>query len=318
MLPGRHAGVNALRSPPCRLTRPASWARRYLGPANRDRQQPAERASAEVIHLLPERIECRNAERLEIPDVPGHHAEPVDGGCRRNSDTTFVSSTYTVYSKEGDRGRESRRRGGARDSARGSDASSSSFRFGWAIRCRLRHCSSGTTTAVSMPLRVTIWGPSAMVLSRSSLNRALALCTGHRLLIVAAVSVADWLGAWSDMNSRASIPSETGPSVECGRCSERRSPFGRRGREPDVFPTHLDETPGRFVHVAAAKWRIRVEDLRSSNERRCVARVGRRNQSARVHVSSRRAVSSSSRAAAIRSEWSECTSGSPSSKTRCR
>jgi len=64
-------------------------------------------------------------------------------------------------------------------SNRGSGARRSSFRVGRARCCSLRHSSIGTRTAVSTPRFVTICGPSAMVLSSSSLNRAFASCTGQ-------------------------------------------------------------------------------------------------------------------------------------------
>ena len=87
------------------------------------------------------------------------------------------------YSNRGVGRRVSGRRAGARDSTRGAAASSSSFKFGRIVRCKVSHCAIDTTTAISTPLRVTIWGPSARVFPSSSLNRALAVWTCHRLLI---------------------------------------------------------------------------------------------------------------------------------------
>ena len=65
---------------------------------------------------------------------------------------------------------DSCRRGGVRSSVRASGARSNSFRSGLVNRSSLRHCSMGSSTAVSTPRLVTICGPSASVVSNNSLN----------------------------------------------------------------------------------------------------------------------------------------------------
>ncbi len=58
------------------------------------------------------------------------------------------------------------------------------MRLGLVIRSSLRHCSIGRSTAASTPRLVTICGPSARAVSRSSLNLDLASWTGHLLLMI--------------------------------------------------------------------------------------------------------------------------------------
>lgn len=58
------------------------------------------------------------------------------------------------------------------------------MRLGLVIRSSLRHCSIGRSTAVSTPRLVTICGPSARAVSRSSLNLDLASWTGHLLFMI--------------------------------------------------------------------------------------------------------------------------------------
>ena len=67
---------------------------------------------------------------------------------------------------------------------RASEVRSNSLRLGLVIRSSLRHCSIGRSTAASTPRLVTICGPSARAVSRSSLNLDLASWTGHLLLMI--------------------------------------------------------------------------------------------------------------------------------------
>ena len=95
---------------------------------------------------------------------------------------TPTSATWTYSTAEGVQ-RRCCRRGGVSSPVRASEARSNSFRSGLVIRSILRHCSMGRSTAVSIPCLVTICGPSARVVSRSSLNLALILsqkvCAGR-------------------------------------------------------------------------------------------------------------------------------------------
>src|SRR5713101_4899216 len=75
--------------------------------------------------------------------------------------------------------RRSLRRSGIKFSKRASGANNKALRPGRAALCRRFHSSIGTRTAVSIPRRVTTWGPFLMVASKNSLNRAFASCTCH-------------------------------------------------------------------------------------------------------------------------------------------
>jgi hypothetical protein len=100
----------------------------------------------------------------------------------RSSETMLVSSKYTaVLQSDGIERRRRRPRGGAVRSARAKSVSSSAFNDGREIWQSRFHSCMGTSTAVSSPRRVTIWGPSRTHVSRSSLKRALASCTGQVL-----------------------------------------------------------------------------------------------------------------------------------------
>lgn len=60
---------------------------------------------------------------------------------------------------------------------------SSCFKDGRAAAWSLRHSSTGTSTAASVPRLVTNWGPSAKHRSRNSLNLAFASWTGHVFIV---------------------------------------------------------------------------------------------------------------------------------------
>src|SRR5467141_1500397 len=70
-------------------------------------------------------------------------------------------------------------RSGIKFSKRASGANNKSLRLGRAAFCKRFHSPIGTRTAVSIPRRVTTWGPFLMVASKNSLNRAFASCTCH-------------------------------------------------------------------------------------------------------------------------------------------
>src|SRR6266576_5863107 len=70
-------------------------------------------------------------------------------------------------------------RSGIKFSKRASGANNKSLRPGRAAFCKRFHSPIGTRTAVSIPRRVTTWGPFLMVASKNSLNRAFASCTCH-------------------------------------------------------------------------------------------------------------------------------------------
>src|SRR5882724_8889602 len=78
--------------------------------------------------------------------------------------------------------RRARPLAGASDSARLWFDSNSSLSEGCAAALSRRHSWAGTKTAASLPRRVTICGPSVRHLSKNSLNRALASCTGHECM----------------------------------------------------------------------------------------------------------------------------------------
>src|ERR1039457_5122714 len=71
-----------------------------------------------------------------------------------------------------------------RSSKRGSGASNHSFSPGRASFCKRFHSSMGTSTAVSIPRRVTTCGPFSMVASRNSLKRAFASCSCHEAKVI--------------------------------------------------------------------------------------------------------------------------------------
>src|SRR5215469_1265818 len=80
-------------------------------------------------------------------------------------------------------------RSGIKFSKRASGANSKALRLGRAARCRRFHSSIGTRTAVSIPRRVTIWGPFLIVASRNSLKRAFASCTCQEPMLISLVLV---------------------------------------------------------------------------------------------------------------------------------
>ena len=82
---------------------------------------------------------------------------------RRNPSSKLLSENNTElpYAESGAGRSCSFLLGGVNASVRGSGASRNAFRLGFATLSSLRHCSIGTSTAVSSPCLVTICYPSA-------------------------------------------------------------------------------------------------------------------------------------------------------------
>lgn len=121
--------------------------------------------------LRVEKVEQRNAEGFEVGKV--------SGGPRGHRNDSGVQQRHPVHLAGAGARRRAWPRSGSTSAARASSARRSSFSDVRPAACRRRHSFTGTSTATSAPLPVTIWGPCVKQASRNSLNRAAASRTGH-------------------------------------------------------------------------------------------------------------------------------------------
>jgi hypothetical protein len=118
---------------------------------------------------------CSRCYRIARP-APGEQRDmwPDPAQLRHN---IGVQEIHRRQANAPDLGRRLPPRFGSLMSARGPSASSRSFSAGLAIRCSCCQSRTGTSTAASVPRRVTSCGPSLRQVSSSSLNRAFASWT---------------------------------------------------------------------------------------------------------------------------------------------
>jgi hypothetical protein len=141
------------------------------GPASSQRPTGAHRSK-------PPRYECLDQEHhgtMRAPHREGAHGViPISHWYREE--------TSAQVSLDGRR-RLMRPRRGSGISSLGPSARSSSLSVAGAACCNRRQSATGTSTAASAPRFVTICGPSRKQVSRSSLNRAFASCTGQVFIV---------------------------------------------------------------------------------------------------------------------------------------